>query len=240
MELKKEQTNKLIPIFMIAILLIFFIGNYIGQRSFKEEGLIVQEGNVTYRKFLDNYYNVDYENNKDGLTLKINNPCIEIVEGNGISMKPYWDDKQLTIIDTCYPVEDLKIGDVVIYYGELDSTTNPHHRIVDIDYEKRWIQTQGDNPKTNPTPDDFVSFDRIYGKDIGVLNVLEDKKVVKEEVVNESEFLIEGDFGNITFFTKNQTCVCSSTRFLQFCSQNETQLLTDTFILENDLKEKYC
>lgn len=190
MNLKTEEQIKKQNKLFIVLTLVFttmilsgYFGHWIATKDFIEGGIIVQEGNVTYQKYLDNYYDVDYEKTTEGTIIKINNPCIEIIEGKGESMKPYWDNKDLIILDTCYPVEDLVIGDIIIYYGELDSTLNIHHRIVDIDYNKGWVQTQGDN---NDLPDDFVSFDRILGKDIGVLNVLEDKKVVKEEIKEES------------------------------------------------------
>ena len=243
---KKNKPNNKNYFIIIGILSLFivgayFLGSYFGEKRgvnlFEEEGAIVNEGNQTYKKYYDNYYEVEYETNGDGLILKINNPCVEIRKTTGVSMKPYWNNESFAIFDTCYPKKDLKIGDVIYYDGELDSTKNPHHRIVDIDYKKRWVRTQGDNPETNPTPDDFVSFDRILGKDIGVLNVLEAKKVVKEEVidVNESRLILAS--GNWGFFRINQTCVCSSTGVLQICGDD---VLNDTFIMQNDLKEEYC
>lgn len=197
-----DNYKYIIPILMISIIVIYCLGDYFGKRSFEENGLIVQEGNITYRKYIENYYDVEYGRTNEGVQFKINNPCIEITTANGMSMKPFLDDNNIIIYDSCFPVEDLEIGDIILYKAEWDVGFNPHHRIVDIDYEKRWVQTQGDNPKTNPFPDDFVSFDRIIGKTIGFLNVLDDKRVVKEEVIEQDDFqeyLYDQKWGNITF-----------------------------------------
>jgi len=204
---------------------------------------VVVEGNTTYNVHLENYYDVEYRNIGDGLTLKINNPCIVVLEGRGVSMKPYWENNTLAILDTCFPKEELEIGDVITYRGEWNVALNPHHRIVDIDYNKKWVQTQGDNPITNSVPDDFVGFDRIIGKEIGVLNVLDDKKIVKKEVVEELNLTgINLTIGNltITFREINQTCVCSSSDILRICVENKTKLFVDTFIQQNDFREEYC
>jgi signal peptidase I len=244
MVIKKYSIKQ--KVFLLIVAILFFISicfnSYFIFNKNKENKIIseqiIQEGNVTYKNFLENYYNIEYSNEGKGLYFKINNPCIEIIESNGLSMKPYWDNNTLGIFDTCYPEENLEIGDIIIYQGELDSTIRPHHRIIDIDYKKRWIRTQGDNPETNKKPDDFVSFDRILGKEIGVLNVLEDKKIVKKEIINESLF----EISNITirFLEFNQTCVCSSSGFLKFCNSNKTIFEQDTFIQQNDLREEYC
>jgi len=241
---KQSSTKQKYLLFIVAGLLLVSIGFncyflFSGDKNNKiVSNQIIQKGNVTYREFLENYYNVEYSNEGKGLSLEINNPCIEVWESSGLSMKPYWDNNTLGIFDTCYPKENLQVGDIIVYNGELDSTIRPHHRIIDIDYKKEWVRTQGDNPKTNPKPDDFVSFDRIVGKEIGVLNVLEDKKIVEKEVLNESSFL-EGNF-SIGLIDFNQTCVCSSTGSFKFCHTNKTILEEDTFIQQNDLREEYC
>ena len=207
-------------------------GNIIGE--------LIHEGNITYRQVLSNYYDVEYANNGDGLVLRIKNPCVTVLKSHGLSMKPYWDNNTLGIFDTCFPKENLKIGDVITYNGELDSTVDPHHRIVEIDYEKEWVRTQGDNPKTNPRPDDFVGFGRIRAKEIGVLNVLEDKKIIKKEIINSTEggFLATGNWS--MKLVRFRVCVCSSSGHLRFCYPDKTMLDEDTFIQQNDLKEEYC
>ena len=242
--------NNYIKYSLLALtIIILSLGSFMaGRFLFQDEEITIEElignqkliieGNQTYKVQLENYYNVEYGNNDEGFFINIKNDCIKIQSGTGTSMKPYWDNESLTIIDTCFPVEDLVIGDVITYNGEWDTKINPHHRIVDIDYEKRWVQTQGDNQETNPNPDDFVSFDRIMGKDIGVLNVLEDKRIVKKEVINDTgSSLMMGDW---SFTSWNQTCVCSSTGVLRICHHNKTILEEDTFIKQNDLKEEYC
>ena len=241
----KTGTIIIIVSIILAISVItnaYFIFNIFNEEE--EEFISIQysEGNKTYKKILKNYYDVTYEKTKKGVEFKINNPCIEIITSTGNSMKPYRDFEELVIIDTCFPDDKLEIGDIVIYIGELDSTKNPHHSIIDIDYEKKWIRTQGDNRETNPIPDDFVGFDRIYGKDIGFLNVLMDKKVVKEEVINETtiSLFIDTKIINFTFFKRLETCVCSTTGIIEVCHDNKTELQMDTFISENDLKEEYC
>ncbi len=217
--------NYIIPILMIAIIVVYCIGDYFGKRSFEEDGLIVQEGNITYKKYIENYYDVEYGRTREGVEFKINNPCIEITTASGTSMKPFLDNNNIIIYDSCFPVEDLEIGDIIMYKAEWEKWTAgiyPHHRIVDIDYEKRWVQTQGDNPETNPIPDDFVSFDRIIGKTIGFLNVLDDKRVVKKEVIEEGDFgfITRGDITseNITFrnLTRENGSFYTNSHFFKF------------------------
>jgi len=245
---KQGSTKQKAFIIVITMLLIFSISLnfYLGLTEDKRDNLIIEsnvikKGNITYKEVLENYYHVEYSNSEEGLSLEIKNPCISVWESSGLSMKPYWDNNTLGIFDTCYPKENLKVGDIIVYKGELDSTINPHHRIIDIDYDKRWVKTQGDNPETNSEPDDFVGFDRIIGKEIGVLNVLKDKKIVEKEIINDSDLAFGRETFTISGFIEfNQTCVCSSSGFLHFCHQNKTILEQDTFIQQNDLREEYC
>ena len=187
LEVKIQMISKNLTIALIIGLAISIIINgFFIMRGYNNINIlsekIIQEGNITYKQYLKNYYDVEYRNEGRGLILRINNPCIVIWESTGESMKPYIDKESLAIIDTCYPPENLMIGDIIVYDAEY-STKNIHHRIIDIDYDKEWIRTQGDN---NKYKDDFVSFDLILGKDIGILNVVEDKKIIKEEVVDET------------------------------------------------------
>ncbi len=242
---KNKQNNKkyliIIGILSLFIVGAYFLGSYFGEKkginSFEEEGVIVNEGNQTFKKQYDNYYDVEYENNQGELVIKINNPCIRIEDYEGDSMKPYWDEEGLIILDTCFPREKLEIGDVIVFHKDF-YVGKTQHRIIEIDYDDEWVRTKGDG---NDYEDDLKGFNYIYGKTIGLLNVLEDKKVVREEVINETNksFFKAGDL-TIGRLIINQTCVCTSTGFLQFCNQNRTQLLTDTFIMQNDLKEEYC
>lgn len=238
---QREKISVLIAILIVAITInLLYSYNLVHKIYFNDNIIkeIVTEGNITYEVTLHNYYDVEYSNTGDGLVLKIKNPCIYVLESSGLSMKPYWDDETLGIFDTCFPNENLKIGDVIVYMGELDSTFNPHHRIIDIDYEKEWVRTQGDNPETNSEPDDFVSFDRIMGKEIGVLNVLEDRKIVRKEVLrktNEEDLEITFEIVEI-----NQSCFCSSSGVVEVCHQNKTLLEMDTFLQGNDFREEYC
>ncbi len=93
---------------------------------------------------------------------------------------------------------------------------------------------------TNPNPDDFVSFDRIIGKEIGVLNIIEDKKIVRKEVINST--LILGNTTGVMFKLEevNLTCVCSSLGAVTLCGENMSQLVNDSFVKSNDLREEYC
>ncbi len=240
--LKRQLKNVLIMVSIGLVVSIIFNSYFIFNIFNDEEEFIITqftEGNKTYKRVLKNYYDVEYEKTRTGIKIEINNPCIEIIKSRGKSMLPYWDLEELVIYDACFPKEKLEIGDVVIYNGEWDSTINPHHRIIDIDYEKEWIRTQGDNPETNPEPDDFVGFDRIIGKDIGVLNVLTDKKVVKEEVTNETII------GSV-FFVSNLTLIdirtklCSTECVLWQYIDEQKNYNNDSFVIANNLTEENC
>lgn len=230
-------------ILIVALLIILIETIYIGYDLLSEEGAynlnqvgVIENINGTlYNNTLTNYYDIFYKHSSDELEIKIRNPCLRIEKSIGDSMKPFWENENLNIIDYCFPKERLKIGDVVIFKKEFDRG-RVLHRIIDIDYNRKWIRTQGDN---NLELDDFKSFDYIDGKIIGVLNVLQEKKIVKREILNVTNSSIFFS-GNLTFVRTNQTCVCSSSGFLSFCSINRTQILEDTFIQQNDLKEEYC
>jgi len=177
--------NKIILIGLLG-LAVLLSGCTKEEQEFEE--IITTEGNKTYRQYLDNYYEVDYEVTPKKISIEINNPCLDISTSCGTSMKPVMNDEcELTITDTCYDFNKLEIGDVVVFnkpydYGKIQ------HRIIDIDYKKGWIKTKGDN---NDGEDDFTGKDLIYGKTIGFLEVLDDQKVIKEEVI-ESDFILNG------------------------------------------------
>jgi len=204
---------------------IYSIGFKQGQDSFKENGLITQEGNITYHKYFDSYYNIYYSNNEEGVTFQINNSCIIFQRLNGISMLPYYKNETIILVDTCFPLSQLEIGDVISFYVDLNQSKIFHHRIVGINYKKELIETKGDNLNQTDTP---VSFNQVIGKEIGVLNILDETKVVKE-VYNQT---------NET--TVSLTCVCSSNSILKVCGPNKEQLITDNFVTTNNLKEENC
>ena len=140
----------LIMLFISLMLNMHLYTKYADDNSDNIINEIIIEGNITYENTLENYYNVEYENEGKGLKLKINNPCIIIQESKGLSMKPYWDNLTLNIFDTCFPKEDLEIGDVIAFWED-GYGSRIQHRIIDIDYEKEWVRTQGDNNNTNET-----------------------------------------------------------------------------------------
>ena len=195
----KKHKSRIVSILVFTTIILMglsvYFGTWYATKDFIEEGIIIQEGEITYKKYLTNYYDVDYEKTKKGIELKINNPCLGFVSSKGSSMKPFFECESLEIIDTCFPKDKLEIGDIIMYHAEWDVGFNLIHRIIDIDYDKKWVRTQGDN---NEEPDDFVSFNRIYGKIIGVLNVLEDKKIVKEEIIEFNKSMV-----NLNFSTFN-------------------------------------
>lgn len=210
-----------ILLILIVFLASYFVGFHKGKRSFEETGLIFEKENITYSKHFDSYYGINYGNNENGVFFEIQNPCLVFRKVVGQSMIPYYNNETIILIDTCFLPENLKIGDVILYYYDWNMTTTVHHRIVDINYPKEWIKTKGDN--LNQT-DNFINFNQIFGKEIGVLNILEDKKVVKE------------------FFEEplEQICVCSSNNILKVCYTDKDVLMNDSFVKENNLKEENC
>ena len=212
---------------IIALLVIgsisYFIGFKNGKTSFEDTGLIIQNKNISYHQYFDDYYKIAYKNDGNGILFQIQNPCLSIEQVLGESMKPYYNNETIIFVDTCFPVEKLEVGDVILFYFDWNMTSKLHHRIVEIDYKKRLIKTQGDNLEGT---DNFISFDRVYGKEIGVLNILDDKKIVTEQI-NISE-------------DKIQYCVCSSNSLLKVCHTNKEELMTDNFVMNNNLKEENC
>lgn len=224
--MKKSRVYFLLILCLIISGYIFYsIGFKLGKDSFEENGLIISEKNISYHKYFDSYYGLYYENNQDGAILQIQNPCLVFKKILGQSMLPYYNNETISLIDTCFPAEKLKIGDVILFYYDWDMTTTLHHRIIDINYKKKLIKTKGDNLEDE---DNFISFDQVFGKEIGVLNILEDKKVVTMPIDNEGE-------ENITQF-----CVCSSNSLLKLCYTNRDILMNDSFTIINDLKEENC
>ncbi|MDO8623328.1 MAG: hypothetical protein Q7R52_03705 [archaeon] len=219
----KEGLILLILLVLIVFGYVFYsIGFKQGEHSFKENGLIINEKNNTYYEHFDNYYGIDYRNEGDKIVFEIKNPCIKIEKVEGTSRFPYWENESLIIIDTCFPPEKLEIGDVVLYYFDWDMTTKVHHRISDINYEKGWIKTKGDNLEKE---DFFIGFERIYGKEVGYLNILGDKKVIKEL------------YGATN---KSITCLCSSKSVLKICGSDKDLLMSDEFVITNNLNEENC
>jgi len=222
-----EKLKKYFIIFILILLtftsLFYFIGFKKGQNSFKENGFIIKEGNITYSKHFDPYYGLYYQNDQQGITLQIQNPCLTFVKISGQSMLPYYNNETISLIDTCFPPDKLKIGDVIIFYYDWNMTTTLHHRVVDINYEKEWIKTRGDNLKDE---DNFINFNQVLGKEIGVLNILDDQKVVKEIYNNKTDTPL--------------ICVCSSNSILKVCGPDRGQLMTDNFVITNNLKEENC
>lgn len=158
----------IIFLFLVAIILHEKPVNIIKNLSI--EG--IPKGNLTY------YYNITADKLDDKITIKINNACIYLMDAQGESMKPFFSNHTLLVLDLCYPVEKLKIGDIIVFRPQF-LNHSVDHRIIDINYEKRYVITKGDNNLTNPTQDDFYSFDDIEGKNIGFLNVYDD-------IINES------------------------------------------------------
>lgn len=223
----KNRNYLLVGLILILIVLIFasyFVGFKQGQISFKENGLIIKEGNNTYYEHFENYYRISYGADGNKFLLEIDNPCISVQKSFGESMQPYYDNETISVIDTCFPKENLKIGDVIIFYSDWNLSVLLHHRIIDINYNKELIQTKGDNWDEK---DQFISFSQVYGKEIGVLNILNDKKVIKElqSQANESTAL---------------TCVCSSNSILKVCGPDKSLLMSDSFVITNNLKKENC
>jgi hypothetical protein len=119
----------------------------------------------------DSLYNLSYEYTPIGVNMQINNICVEVMNGSGVSMKPFISNKTLILIDKCFNKSNLMVGDIVAIKPDFVDNFVIGHRIIDIDHNKEWVKTQGDNPITNSIPDDYTSFDNIYGKIIGYLNL---------------------------------------------------------------------
>ncbi len=236
----KKQSKKTLIIVSIILAISIISNAYFIFNNDKEYFIPNQftEGNKTYKQTLENYYDVEYEKTRTGIKLEISNPCLELSEATGKSMLPFFEKENLVIIDTCFPVDKLKVDDVIIFHTE-NNLKRTQHRITKINYKDKWVRTKGDN---NHVEDDFKGFEFIYGKTIGTLNVLEDKKIVKEEIINETINLTfkvtdNGTFGSIFIVG---VVLCSSKCALRYYPTEEMDYINDSFIRANDLTEENC
>jgi len=172
-----QKTKKIMIFILFLVLLIINIFIILYHNSLSYYSIKQSKQTILQNHAFENYYDVKYNYSGNSTEIKINNSCIRIRNATGESMKPFFDNNTLLIVDSCFPNNKLKIGDIVIYQQEWSENKNIYHRIVDIDYEKEWIQTKGDN---NNVKDDFVGFKRIKCKVIGFLNVLRDKRLINE------------------------------------------------------------
>ena len=72
------------------------------------------------------------------------------------SMKPTFVKGDYIFIEDCN-TDELKVGDIITYFTIIDGQRVVNtHRIVEVieDETISYYRTQGDNPETNPTPDD--------------------------------------------------------------------------------------
>jgi len=115
-------------------------------------------------------YNLSYKSTTEGLIIKMSNPCLTLVNSKGFSMHPCYENNSFLIVDICFPAENLKKGDVIVFYKQSgrDLFTNKKvaHRVTDIHNE--WVITKGDN---NVFKREKVYFYDIHSKVIGNLNI---------------------------------------------------------------------
>lgn len=186
---KKNSKAKTAVAFAWAVVIGVIIGIIITQWALSshpyedQESQIVTINGTKYNQTTASYYNIEYRMTEDYITFTIRNPCLEIVQSTGKSMEPFFEDENLVIVDTCYNTNKLKVGDVVVWRKEF-SNDRVQHRIVLIDQEDGWLRTKGDS---NDIMDDFKGMEYVYGKCIGVLNVLMEKKVISEEIIKETD-----------------------------------------------------
>ena len=156
----KEQKSKNIKfsvVWMFIIIAVFFIG-YV-------EGLSKQ---TLFNQSVSNYYNITYGITRQGVRFdiqNINGSCIVIAKSEGSSMKPFFENKDLIIVDSCFQKDKLQEGNTIIYSDENETIM---HRIVYISYKRERVKTKGDwNIKQD---EGYISFDDIIGKAIGFIN----------------------------------------------------------------------
>lgn len=173
--MRKQKTNninlsihsdKLITIlFIIGIL----IAVYVSYSKGFTNGLI-EEKYISLSQSVNNYYNVSYGASK-GVgarfeILNLNNSCIVIGNGTGISMKPFFSNLDIMIIDKCYPKNKLQVGDIIVYVNEEEGYIS--HRIVWISFKKKLVKTKGDWAIYQD--EGYTAFNDIYGRVLGFIN----------------------------------------------------------------------
>lgn len=65
------------------------------------------------------------------------------------------------VIDTVAPPSSIKLGDIISYASLADSSAVITHRVINIDREKNYFITQGDNLSSADPP---VRFNQVLGK----------------------------------------------------------------------------
>lgn len=110
------------------------------------------------------------------LRFKDENNCLDLATATGNSMLPSTSFRNKILVDYCFPVEDLDIGNVIIFMRATGKSTS--HRIVAIDWDSNKLITQGDN---NRNPDVLVDFKNYRGKVVSVFEVYDARE--KPEIV---------------------------------------------------------
>ena len=222
-----------IKVFLMFNLMIFcsFFAGYIYYPMFNTDEIMIGNNSGWNQT---NYYNLDYFIRPTETEFIIKNPCIKIEKYIGISMKPWWEEKGMIIVDTCFPNENLKVGDVIVFdkgFGD----GRVQHRIKTINFEDRWIIPQGDN---NPLEDDYVGFDYVYGKTIGFLNIADNNSNSEQNFVTYN-FTSNPDLMRFNITT---ICLCSTKCAMKFCDNKEqiNILKYDSFIQSAGLTEQNC
>ncbi len=118
------------------------------------ESIEFEEKYKTLGYFKDDYYYVRfYDKDK----------CLGLYEIKGISMFPYTKYNSKAIIDLCFNPEDLEVNDVIFFLKQ-SNLKKIYHRIIEIDLEKDYILTKGDN---NWKPDAPIRINQVYGRMVG-------------------------------------------------------------------------
>lgn len=95
--------------------------------------------------------------------------CIILSGSHGASMYPIMGYENSMVVDTCFPAEKLKFGDVITFTNE--EGLSVVHRVVENKIAQRILITKGDNNKSLDAP---VPYDSYKGKVIGFFNNFEE------------------------------------------------------------------
>lgn len=109
-----------------------------------------------------------YSNNQDVKVHSLQSyiSCPTNFSTSGNSMYPTIKDEDEISVDVCFPVENLKVGDLIVFRWRKIYVS---HRILSIDSDRRVIQTFGDN--NGGYADYPISFYDYYGKIIEVYSI---------------------------------------------------------------------
>ena len=182
---------------LVSVLVFVFFDVSIQEKTQVGSSLVVmgrQNHNSVKDTFIDTYSISSYrDQNKLVLQFEDPNECLRVETSSGISMKPIYPEKSYSIMDYCYSPERIDVGDVINYLT--DNNRRTHHRVIEIDSEKKRFLTKGDG---NGSVDGWIHWNEMISKEVTWIDSF-DEFVYEQPDLNFTVTSSEGKFLKIGF-----------------------------------------